>query len=197
MSEFSFWEKSKKSAFGLFGLSRFCGNIRISEILNNSSFKNLKRSIEILIEEIKLVVSEKFEFQSRFISKLLAVFGNFGQSKVWLHGERLLANSFFIGVECSMYNLIDEIKPLLAENLEFDSEVTSVVVELLNFWDYCFHDARQYITLYSEEYSFKSEKFQIETWRKVFSVLSLEIMKTKYRENWRLIAFFCISSIWG
>ena len=65
------------------GYQNFEPNLRINNFWTEFSSTNVKILIEILREEIKPVVGEKFEFQDRDKSIFLAFSGIFWQSKFW------------------------------------------------------------------------------------------------------------------
>ena len=67
--EFHYWDKSILIAlFELSDNEDFDAKIKVSEFPSGSFSKTVKPSIETLVEEIMLVVTEKYEFQYRVIS---------------------------------------------------------------------------------------------------------------------------------
>ena len=133
-NEFDNQDESKLTAFfGVFGLSRFWWidfktDVSIQTFLSSWTF-----SIGTLMEKLKLVITDKNEFDNQDESKLTAFFGVLRLSRFWWIGFQtdVWIQTFLSTWTFSIGTLMEKLKSVITDKNEFENRHTSKLIALL------------------------------------------------------------------
>ena len=173
--------------------------IKVIDFTVESSPVTVSLSIETLMEKIKLLVAEKYEFEYRVNSKGIVRFGIFGPSEFWCKDQNPWC--------------VNRILFYKSEAFDWDLDARH---ETCSFWEICVWISRKtknYSIFGSQHRLFGLSGLKLKTHSQILQKSSfvqvyfrlrlkrswkfLEKSELQDQENWILIALFGIQSMWG